>query len=450
MKKIENEENTFDNHFLPFPEENGLKIRSLSAPFWVRDDFAEVSKYDLFSEKRWGISVHWDVLYEHTKSISNIINLFDEDIYPSTLFDTYLNVLKANLNVFGNLFYYLTGEKIIKESLYADETQSVKRILHRLEFWNLDCIAEIEQISTLLDQIEMRLECILNWNNMHDVRAILKPSMRANLSSEKKIMCGKYPAYLYAYEEYVYPFRKDTAKKVAKQFETIETALSNYGILFFLLTNSLPDLDFNYLLAEFRKSERGKSLLKAWARDMECSRERFIDNLEKDPELGCWVHKYLHLRENEDVVTQLFYNETTGEVANKEKCYNTSNWISILKIATLLREYDERHNKPGKRVSMKTKPIKSFSDFIIDAERTDEIMGKLHRLIGNKTNTDALRIITRAMWIGWIERPTAPSIKNEFPTITCSSTIISRCLNEVKPTHPNNAIEKIRTEFETI
>lgn len=94
------------------------------------------------------------------------------------------------------------------------------------------------------------------------------------------------------------------------------------------------------------------------------------------------------------------------------------------------------------------KPQKFFREFIVDAERTNEIIEKLHRLIGNKTNTDALKIITRAMWIGWIERPTATSIKNEFPTIVCSCQMISKCLNEVKPTHPNNAIEKIRQDYE--
>ena len=115
-----------------------------------------------------------------------------------------------------------------------------------------------------------------------------------------------------------------------------------------------------------------------------------------------------------------------------------------------LTKGDDLNKKTVPKVAKKTKPIKSFSDFIIDAERTDEIMGKLHRLIGNKTNTDALRIITRAMWIEWIERPTAPSIKNEFPTITCSSTIISRCLNEAEPILPKNAIEIIRQKFEAI
>ena len=124
-------------------------------------------------------------------------------------------------------------------------------------------------------------------------------------------------------------------------------------------------------------------------------------------------------------------------------------WIDFLTVIALVRDY-EQEQQPNTSNSIKHKKIKTFREFIKDAERTYEIIEKLRKLIGNKKNTDALRIITRAMWIGWIERPTAPSIKNEFPTITCSSTIISRCLNEAKPTHPNNAIEKIRTEFETI
>ena len=74
-------------------------------------------------------------------------------------------------------------------------------------------------------------------------------------------------------------------------------------------------------------------------------------------------------------------------------------------------------------------------------------MGKLHRLIGNKTDTEALREIKIAMDLDLLNRPTATSIRNEFPTITCSDTIVSNVLKEPKPTHPS-MIEKIRKEFE--
>ena len=75
-------------------------------------------------------------------------------------------------------------------------------------------------------------------------------------------------------------------------------------------------------------------------------------------------------------------------------------------------------------------------------------MKKLHYHIGNQTDTDALKVIAKAMWIDWIYRPTATSIKKEFPTVTCSDTIISRCMKEPPPTHPS-MIENIRKELES-
>lgn len=104
-------------------------------------------------------------------------------------------------------------------------------------------------------------------------------------------------------------------------------------------------------------------------------------------------------------------------------------------------------NKKGQR--------KNFREFIKDSKRTEEIIEKLHRLIGKKTNSDALRIITRACWIKWLDKkPTATSIKTEFPTITCTDSQISAILKEPKPTKNGKVdeerIERIRKEYEDI
>lgn len=106
------------------------------------------------------------------------------------------------------------------------------------------------------------------------------------------------------------------------------------------------------------------------------------------------------------------------------------------------------------------KHIKTFREFINPQKvwQTDVIIQKLHRLIGNMTNTNALRIITKAVWIGWVGEtsekgkpilPTATSILYEFPTITCSAQQISRVLKEPRPTKKEE-IEQIRKEFETV
>ena len=99
-------------------------------------------------------------------------------------------------------------------------------------------------------------------------------------------------------------------------------------------------------------------------------------------------------------------------------------------------------------------PRNNIREYIKDKERTEEIIGKIHRLIGNKTNTAAADIFKEAMWIEWIERPTIPSIKAEFPTITCSPSPISKKLNEgeKKPQKGGKVdtelLDKIRKKFE--
>ena len=85
------------------------------------------------------------------------------------------------------------------------------------------------------------------------------------------------------------------------------------------------------------------------------------------------------------------------------------------------------HNAASKKICS---PRNNFREYIRDKERTEEVIIKIHRLISNKKNTAAVEIIKEAMWIEWIERPTIPSIKAEFPTITCSPTLISRILKE--------------------
>lgn len=115
------------------------------------------------------------------------------------------------------------------------------------------------------------------------------------------------------------------------------------------------------------------------------------------------------------------------------------------------QEEEAKHNATSQKMRG---PRNNFREYIKDKERTEEIIGKIHRLIGNKTNTAAADIFKEAMWIEWIERPTIPSIKAEFPTITCSPSPISKKLNEgeKKPQKGGKVdtelLDKIRKKFE--
>ena len=115
------------------------------------------------------------------------------------------------------------------------------------------------------------------------------------------------------------------------------------------------------------------------------------------------------------------------------------------------QEEEAKHNATSQKMRG---PRNNIREYIKDKERTEEIIGKIHRLIGNKTNTAAADIFKEAMWIEWIERPTIPSIKAEFPTITCSPSPISKKLNEgeKKPQKGGKVdtelLDKIRKKFE--
>lgn len=116
-----------------------------------------------------------------------------------------------------------------------------------------------------------------------------------------------------------------------------------------------------------------------------------------------------------------------------------------------------RESKAEIQVNTNTKkrsPRNNFREFVKDKKKTEEIIKKLHSLIGNKKNTAAADIIKEAMWIELIDKPTIPSIKEEFHSITCSSTPISKKLKEGE-TLPKKGggkvdydlLEKIREKF---
>lgn len=467
-----------------------IKRNPVSEPRWVKNEYATVCNLDLFSSERWGKTVKWNLLQEQAKKINNIVNVIDDAIYGTKLFNIYIDLLEANLYIYDDLFYFLVGERITCEP-FEKFVHIVRSIQHRLRFWNMDCQKDIDCIFNLFSGA---YDCF--YETLSQPRLW---ELRDELSKEE--YCFQPPSPLTSKfnitSSYIYGAYKVENRGVeglVKHVVLILNYLSNFHELFSQIRLPLLTEDFSDLLEQFRQSERGKDYVNAWEQDLGGTRDSLISKMEKDRNLSPWVNKYIHLRKNEDVLTQLFYDEKTGEIINEEEAYNTDNCINLLTVAAILREYDERRNSPNIKLNektgfgiideveaslhpemqriiyesyikmhpekkaqqyvpasnlpKKTRRIKLFREFIKDSSQTDIILEKLHRLIGNKTNTDALKIITRAMWIEWIERPTATSIKNEFPTIVCSSQMISKCLNEEKPTHPSNAIEKIRLDYE--
>ena len=127
-------------------------------------------------------------------------------------------------------------------------------------------------------------------------------------------------------------------------------------------------------------------------------------------------------------------------------------YLIRITIAEFESIYQEIRGLKANTISRKRNIRNNFREFVLKKEQTEEIIRKLHRLIDNKVNTAAIRIINEAMWIDLISLPTAPSVKEEFPNITCDDSYVNRILDLQKPVKNGKVDEeklnKIREKFE--
>ncbi len=433
----------------------GLVRAHIDEPYWDIRDFAEICTHNLFSNDRWGYTVPWHILLEQAQKIKSIALLLDPYYYETTLFPIYIDILEANLYIFDDMFYYLVGVRIGNEPDLEKflEEGTIDKISSRLLFWNLNCRDSVLQIKKELVFIEKQIMAFLKQRGLeyiyNRVVDVWTNSYKFDDPDYNTTDGGFYRdrSFGFATEAYFKPkFSPSVKKQFVNQIVNVLNFLEN-DIMVFCWGYDLPLDSFPILLEQFRNSEKGQIVIKSWERDFNGSRDSLIAKMEKIPELQPWVHRCLHLHDEAHAIEQLFYDEYMVGIVNEEEYYNTNNWIIIIKIVTILKEYDARQKKTVSKGNKKSRDIKTFREFINDSERTDEVLEKLHRLIGNKKNTEALRVIVKLMWIELISRPTATSIKKEFPSITCSSQQISKCLNEPRPTH-DTMLKKIWQEYE--
>lgn len=406
----------------------------------VRSCFERLHEYNLFSPEyrktRHDYS-EWRMLLEHASRMENSCRQLNVTIYPSRLFMAYVDILEANLYVFNDLFYFITGEQV-SDNLYDNP-----QFFNPFDFWDMGCYKEIGQIHECIVRTDSYLYNCLNQGPLQPIftdvvaRTGWYTDYEADYPPQSIREKRAYFRVQLAYKE---PLTDEDALIV--QLVRIQHFLGAYKVIF-----SSPSFDtgsFPWLLAQFRKSPMCQEFISSWSYDLSGSLRDLESSIKESDKLGRWWPKV------KNVPIRAVYE--TLDFTSEDERHNPENWIQILKIYALIAEYEDHQNQAKeeeKKPEMPKKPrkIKTFREFVKDAERSEEIMGKLHRLIGNKTNTAALKVITQAMWINWIEQPTAPSIKNEFPTITCSDQYISKCLNESPPTR-KSMIDKIIQEFE--
>ena len=316
----------------------GIKRSETAEPKWHFWDYAIINKDDLFSNELWKKSMSWESMVEQIKKIEMLCQQIDADMYPSRLFSAYIDLLEANMYILDDIFYYESGKRIGSEY----QPLTLLPTIYSLRLWNLDRHKWIEMAYKGIVKIKDQLmKCLKQKPLLEIADVIIKNSDHHILDIITPPPHYKDPPQFYAFEAYR---DSDTDKNaLANQIVIILNILENYEMLlsFFIDERTFGLLDFENMLLSFRQSEKGDNLIKPWRRDMEGSRDSLIANMEKDMDLGPWVNRYTHPKEDKDILFHLFLDDNML-LRNEEEMFNTDNWIRILTIAAVLEEYDER------------------------------------------------------------------------------------------------------------
>ena len=454
---------------------------------WIIEEIKKQHSNEIFVPEKWNQRVDWESIKKQVDHIEGLAFYMCGHKMPSFLNHSYLELLYISFQVLRDIFFVNTGFYIDHK---ANRDMVSTEDFKKLRFWFLRDYEETTHLRQRFEKLfkvfgaEMSLGNDYDEGTWDDIEETLRgveseDEEYLQILGKEKFRNVKSWCMSYAFAPYEMLGKGNTLDQYSKRLN-VSVYISTFFQLFFYLStiHQIEEKHFAELVQDFAQSEMGERFIQGWRNHMYLSREDFIKKLEEDKTLQRWVKPYCFVADGIHDLLWLFEKNDTSREIDFSLCSNINNWFRILTIAAVLQEYDKKHEKDNlkninlsiideveaslhpetqKRIHdsyMKShggkssnKPIKTFREFVKDAQRTGEIIEKLHRLIGNKTNTEALKIITEAMWIDLLNRPTATSIKNEFATITCTPTIVSRCLNEPKPTRETD-IEKIKMKFE--
>lgn len=321
----------------------GIKRNEVTEPEWRIDDYAMINKEYLFSDEVWKCSINWNTMLTQVEKADHACQMIDHYIYPSRMFYAYIDILEANLLILDDVFYYETGIRFGVSNNYT----ATSKVIFDLRFWILDYYEEVEEFCETLERIRSHLmECLSHQSVLEVADRVKKHSLYAyHYKKTQNPYSFDYletSAFTYAYHAY-----RESGKDIdtlSQQIINILRIVENYiSIGNCINPIVIHALNFEDLTTAFRHSEKGLNYIKPWRIEYGGTRDSLISRMERDPELGPWVNRYIHCRADKDLIEHLFLDEH-DMIKNKEEVFNTDNWIRLLTIAAVLQEYDEQQN----------------------------------------------------------------------------------------------------------
>ena len=358
----------------------------MSEPQWHEWNYAIIDKDDLFSNKLWKHTMDWEGILMLIDNIEKLSQQINADMYPSKLFSAYIDLLEANMYILDDIFYYESGKRIGSEY----HPLSLLPAVYSLRFWNLDRHKWIEMAYKGIIRIKDKLmDCLRQKPLLEIADDIIKNSDHGTLGIITPPPHNSHSPQYYAFEAYR---DSDTDKNaLVKQIVTILNILDNYETIlsYFIDERTFGLLSFEKMLSSFRQSEKGETLIQPWRRDMEGSRDSLIAKMEKDLDLGPWVNRYTHPKEDKGILFHLFFDDNLL-LRNEEEMFNTDNWIRVLTIAAVLEEYDEHQAVPAE-TSVKEKDLLLRLSLYIKENLTEKFLESAYKM---KTNKEIIALVT--------------------------------------------------------
>ena len=316
-----------------------MSIERNKAKLPVRCWFKQLSEYNMFSseyKKTRHDSVEWCILLDHAKRMEDSCQHLNASIYPSRLFMAYVDILEANLYVFNDLYYYITGEQL------SDNLYSQTYIYRPFDFWDMEYYKEIGQIHERIAGTEAYLMNCLNQGSLQAIYnevvartgwyADHKPNFPPQSIHEKR-------AYGFVRQTYAEPVADENALIV--QLVRIQHFLTAFKYIF-SSPNFGPEC-FPWLLDNFCKSQVCKELIANWSHDLSGSRKDLESAIKESDELSRWWPKV------KNCPPHAIYGAL--DFVSEDERHNTENWVQILKIYALLAEYDECHSETAEEIA---------------------------------------------------------------------------------------------------
>ena len=367
----------------------GIKRNEVAEPQWNFLDYAVRSKANLFSAERWGETADWYIILNQVEKARKASQMIDINIYPSSLFLTAIDLLEANLLMVDDLFYYITGVRIPWSRKEWEEARK------RLVFWNMDCYEVLKKIRKGLLQIKENLNHCLKQEPIWDISlkvGKIRELTALTLGPSPVIPPLDYERYAYEYAHKYYEVTEIDQEALAAQIKRILDILQEYAVIFLYIYNEFPD--FSHLLALFCQSEKARTeYIDPWRHDFDGTRDSLIAKMEKDPRLGPWVNRFVHLPKVEKIHYQLFFSDKNHYMpTDEEECYNTNNWISILTIAAVLQEYDKYQAAPDEASDKDKALLLRLSLFFKDENAASRFWESAKAM---KTNDEVIELVKK-------------------------------------------------------